>query len=152
MLRCATRRVIDMKRAWILACALGFVAAAGFAAEPTDGHDLPAPLLEQGAPASGLCAAKGLGVLFAAGGGGVGPLSTCNATATCESGTVNCSGNNTCAAFDRNCSIGEQGHVTCDGNTTWCPTECDCSGCGDCFTCCRCNGGTFLACLHACGG
>jgi hypothetical protein len=31
----------------------------------------------------------------------------------------------------------------------WCQ---ECAATGDCFACCRCNGGTVNACIHACGG
>ena len=43
--------------------------------------------------------------------------------ATCESGTVSCSGNS-CSAVNRNCNFGQQGYVVCDGNYTYCPTTC----------------------------
>jgi len=46
--------------------------------------------------------------------------------ATCETGTVSCSGNS-CSAVNRNCSFGQQGFVVCDGNYTYCPTTCSSS-------------------------
>ena len=80
-------------------------------------------------------------------------------TAACDSGvTVSCTGRYNCAAVDRNCSIAERGHVTCDGVTTYCPTACgadgsscdECAATGDCFACCRCDGGTSIACSRLC--
>jgi hypothetical protein len=56
--------------------------------------------------------------------GEAGQKSYCSAQANCEWGTVSCEGNNSCSAWDRNCSWGEVGHVTCDGNTYACPTQC----------------------------
>jgi hypothetical protein len=47
----------------------------------------------------------------------------CTAVATCESGTVQCTGrrsSTSCSAVDFTCS-GERGSVTCDGVTTLCP-------------------------------
>lgn len=84
----------------------------------------------------------------------------CSATANCASGTVSCNGNNSatsCAAYDRNCATGEQGHVTCDGVTTWCPTVacgcttgtirqracCRCAQTEDCWDCYLCAHGFF---------
>jgi hypothetical protein len=141
-----------MTRARVLAYALALFGLAGLAATPGTAAQ-PVLFVEQGSPA-GLCAAP---ETIAAGVGGPGQLSSCNATAECFPGTVSCSGNSTCSAFDRNCTAGERGHVTCDGVTTWCPQTCGgfdwcpaCNETGDCFACCRCAGGSPAACLNAC--
>jgi len=153
-----------MKKALILVCTLLFVSAAGFAQTPSPvllSEEVLAMIL--GEPAAGAaCATK------AAGKGGVvyaseGIESACNATAFCETGTVTCSGNSSCTAVDRDCSVLEQGRVTCDGVTTLCPTGCctsgtgiqraccRCDATGGCFDCCRCGGGTIFQCSEACG-
>lgn len=153
-----------MKNALIVACTLLFVSAAGFA-EPG-----PAPLSDEALAAilaapvgSGSCPAPQNGVLVAAKKPGDGLLKAlCTATATCESGTVYCEGNNSttsCSAKDRNCDIGQRGSVTCDGVTTLCPTRCPCDDTpiccqcdrtGDCVACCRCDGGGIFQCSQEC--
>jgi len=92
-------------------------------------------------------------------GGGISEMVTC--TANCESGSVQCTADISCQAFHRNCTTAcEKGHVTCNdsinGTTTfWCPTECvshccDCQATGDCYSCCRCAGGSMNQCIHQC--
>lgn len=95
---------------------------------------------------------------------GAKPMSACSATANCLSGTVSCTGNNSCQAVDQNCSSSPQqlGYVTCDGVTTRCPLACDgcapldwcchCAATSDCHACCKCNGGTWSECTSLCGG
>jgi hypothetical protein len=63
-------------------------------------------------------------------------------------------------AVNANCSAGEPGHVTCDGVTTSCPACCtgtphqilccQCGQTGDCFACCRCDGGNPTGCARSC--
>jgi len=156
-----------MKKSWIVACVLLFVAIAGFAETPSTPPLTPAALAAiLGQPAASCAPQQQQSpVLLAA----KRPKpkgwekSLCTATANCETGTISCSGNNStasCTAVDRNCSIGEQGHVTCDGVTTVCPTVCvapcstgtvlekaccQCNLTGDCFNCCRCEGGIRCA-------
>ena len=151
-----------MKTAWIASCALLVVSAASFAQAPVQ-----APLTSEtlaailGPPAAtGSCAPQEGGVVFAAKRPRAGEKALCNATATCESGTVSCQGNNSCTATDRNCTFGIRGKVTCDGVTTECPTACpcgsqDCCICAlleDCFSCCRCAGHSQAVCNRACFG
>ena len=147
-----------MKSPWIIACSLAFVSAAGFAQAPSEAAALHLAAILGGPAFSSSCATPQSGVLFAA--KGPRPSSACNAMATCASGSVSCSGNNICAAWDRSCPE-EQGHVTCDGVTTWCPTTCCgpgggalclacCNNPDDCFACCRCGGGTGAQCAAAC--
>ena len=148
-----------MKKVWIVACVLLFVAIAGFAETPST-----PPLTQEalaailGQPAASCAPQQQQNeVLFAAKRPKGWEKSLCNATANCFPGTVTCGGNNSmtsCSAADRNCP-GEQGHVTCDGNTTWCPTACPaqctgtpmqvaCCNCdltGGCVVCCKCDGG-----------
>ncbi len=154
---------------WIVACACLFVSVAGFAQAPS-----PAPLTKEALAAilgpsavAGSCSTQPSRVLFAAKSPRTGlEKALCMATASCESGTVSCEGNNSvtsCSASDRSCP-GEQGHVTCDGVTTWCPTVCSCNtgtpkerACcrceqsGGCMDCCRCDGGTIGQCAIQCG-
>ncbi|HEX2224822.1 MAG TPA: hypothetical protein VHN15_11510 [Thermoanaerobaculia bacterium] len=133
-----------MKTAWIAVFALLFVSAAGFAEAPAPRVTLAQALGQAGCPtpeSAVFLAAK--------------PSkpnrpnlekALCTATAQCEFGTVSCNSNvstTSCAAFDRNCSLGQPGHVTCGGVTTWCPTACPAD---DCTTgnyrqqaCCRCG-------------
>jgi hypothetical protein len=149
-----------MKNAWIVACTLLFVSVTGFAqarsAAPLESAAL-AVILDQPV-VTGSCATQQSGVLFAAKHPGRGlEKSICSATAQCLPGTVSCSGNSTCSAVDRNCSIGERGHVTCDGVTTSCPVCCatvccQCDQTNDCMACCRCGGGTVRRCSEECFG
>ena len=154
-----------MKAAWIVLCTLLVVSAAGFAEAPGK-----APLTSEAltailgpGEAPGSCAPGEGGVVFAAKRPRAVEKALCTATVTCESGTISCQGNNSstsCSATDRNCEFGIRGRVTCDGVTTECPTGCpcgtpDCCFCaatGDCFSCCRCNGGSSALCNKACFG
>lgn len=163
-----------MKKTWIVACSLLFVALAGFAQtpSPSQASALPpltpqalAAILGQPAPATGGCAAQQNAVLKAAvQRQGSGEKALCNATASCGSYSISCSGNlssSSCSAADRNCSAGERGHVTCDGVTTYCDCPCGgtvqeqmcctCDVTGDCFACCRCAGGSRCA-IQCSGG
>lgn len=166
-----------MKKTWIIACSLLFVAFAGFAETPTPAKASALPpltpqalaaILGQSAPTAGGCAPQQDAVRPAAAvrRQGIGEKALCNATASCGGGiTVSCSSNvstSSCSAVDRNCSAGEPGHVTCDGVTTTCPCPCGlttqqqaCCNCdltGDCFQCCLCDGGRPLACSRGCSG
>ncbi|HEX4965303.1 MAG TPA: hypothetical protein VF173_31125 [Thermoanaerobaculia bacterium] len=158
-----------MKKAWVFAAVLLFVSVAGFAQTPSK-----APLSSEvlaailGQPA-GSCGTQQNELVFAAKRPKGWEKSLCNATANCSPGTVSCGGNNSvtsCSAADRNCAVGERGHVTCDGVTTWCPTTCpapcstgtviqraccQCDLTGDCFNCCRCDGGSGPHCALQCG-
>lgn len=154
-----------MKHVGIVACALLFISAAAFAQASG-----PAPLSSAalamilGQPAGSDCGApqeSGVALVAQRPAIALGEKALCTATANCESGTVSCQGNNSttsCSAIDRNCTAGQRGSVTCDGVTTYCPTTCPtCNNCcrcaqtGDCFACCRCDGGTLFQCSEACG-
>jgi len=152
-----------MRQAWMIACALFLISVAGFAQTPSQtplSSEVLAAIL--GPADSGSCATPQSRVLFASH-GHVQHESACNATATCQSGTVSCSGNSTCSAADSDCANGFAGNVICDGVEKDC-AACVCSGgphqaaccrcgqTGDCFDCCRCDGGTILQCSLACGG
>lgn len=145
-----------MKRAWIVAFALVFVSAVGFAQTPSpttlSGEALAAILAP--AAASGACAPRPEGVQLAAARPVSDLKSACTATAQCASGTVSCSGNSTCTAQDRNCAVPTSGKVTCDGVTTWCSTACtvcdQCAATGDCIKCCQCEGFSFILCSRSC--
>jgi hypothetical protein len=151
-----------MKKEWILACVLLFVAVAAFAQTPSQ-HPLSREALAAilGLPATGSCATQPSGVRQAAKRPAVlTGKSACTATANCGSDPAAfCSGDSSCTAVDRNCSVNEPGHVTCDGNTFWCPTQCtttcdrccQCAQTGECLPCCRCAGGNFADCLNNCG-
>jgi hypothetical protein len=159
-----------MKKTWIAACVLLFVAAAGFAqtsGQPPLTREALAAILGQPA-GTGSCPTPQGRILLAAKPSRAGlEKALCTATANCSPGTVSCSGNNSttsCSSADRNCAINEQGHVTCDGVTTWCPTACTCTGTpiqvacckcdqiGDCQDCCRCDGGSPVHCGIECSG
>jgi hypothetical protein len=162
-----------MKRVWIVVClcTLALVSTPGFAQTPSvatlTSEALAAILGPSAVAGSGSCAGQrgeSLAVQRTTYGGGVGTDSICDATANCASGTVHCEGNSVCSAVDRDCLSCEQGHVTCDGVTTWCPTACNCNSyfgiqrwcclcaCnGDCFSCCRCDGGGAGQCAFQCG-
>jgi hypothetical protein len=150
-----------MKKTWIAALALALFAVAAFSQAPS-----PAPLsnaalariLGEPAAATAACRTRTSGVTFAA----RNPLpskSACTATANCESGTVGCSGNTSCSAYDRSCP-GEPGHVVCDGTSHYCATECPpddcttggprqraccrCAQTGDCLDCEFCDFGYYM--------
>lgn len=148
-----------MKTAWIVACALLFVSAAGFADGPA-----PVPLTDEalaailGEPVAGSSCATQSGVRLAAVQGQKGPVQL-----DCGNGltlAANCTGTTT--VVDRNCPF-ERGHIVCNGVTVAmcppCPCTggtplqnacCQCDGTGDCFACCRCSGGTISQCSEAC--
>ncbi|HKV13133.1 MAG TPA: hypothetical protein VJ725_33640 [Thermoanaerobaculia bacterium] len=158
-----------VKKTWIIACSLLLVAIAGFADSPGPGpvsDEVLAAIL--GEPLAGAsCATKAGG---AAGGADeirfvaavAGEKATC--TVDCGNGTsVTCTSNTTCTAVQRNCvTTLEAGHVTCDGITTSCTPSCctggtvqqnACCRCdiqGDCFSCCKCEGG--IGCARQCSG
>jgi hypothetical protein len=155
-----------MKKASILACALLFAAVAAFAQAPPSQPPLTQEALAAilGLPAAGSCAAQPSGVREVAKRPAI-PTgkALCTATAKCQFTTISCSGNNSttsCTAVDANCSAGVAGHVTCDGVTTSCPACCTgtgtqywccvCARRGDCYDCCRCDGGTVTQCLQGC--
>ncbi|HYO14197.1 MAG TPA: hypothetical protein VE685_13460 [Thermoanaerobaculia bacterium] len=148
------------KKAWIVACLLALASAAGFARTPSETPVNIAAILSQ--PAfSGACPSPQSEVLFAAA-----RIGTGLEKATCEAhcGTdpaVSCSGT-TCTGADRSCP-GERGHVSCTTNNVTttvnclspCPISGNCQTCndtGDCFACCRCDGGTLRQCSEACNG
>jgi hypothetical protein len=159
-----------VKKTWFIAGALLLVSFAGFAQAPSR-----APLTREalamilGQPAASCATRPAKAALPAAKRPQILPgKSLCSATANCDTGTVTCQGNNSttsCSAADRNCDIGERGHVTCDGVTTSCATACpapcstgtirerQCCQCGltgDCFACCRCEGGSLFQCSEGC--
>jgi hypothetical protein len=52
-----------------------------------------------------------------------------------------------------------RGQVNCNGTVTQCPqcpcgtpNCCTCAQTGDCFACCRCDGGTIRQCSFECSG
>ena len=153
-----------MKKVWIVACALGFLALAGFTPAPS--HALltsEALAVILGAPANpGTCAPRQNEVSFAAAGSGIGTKALCSASVNCGFTTISCQGNNSatsCTAVNPSCPS-ELGHVTCDGVTTTCPCTCgtviqqrccECEYTGSCFACCRCNGGSPTYCARQCG-
>jgi len=51
-------------------------------------------------------------------------MSSCTAVATCDFGTINCSGTYACVAADTNCSVMERGYVACDTTQIDCPSLC----------------------------
>lgn len=144
-----------MKRAWSIVFVLALVAAAVYAQTPGEGSiPLFANLtLTEGA---GSCATAQSGADLAEVPVWI-PMASCNATASCGSGTVSCSGTTTCSSVDRACPT-EQGRVTCNGVTTWCSTPCcgssdfccKCSATSSCFDCCRCSGGAQHYCVDLC--
>jgi hypothetical protein len=156
-----------MKKAWILACALLFVAVAAFAQTPSQ-----PPLTKEalaailGQPSASSCATQPSGILQAAKRPAI-PTgkSLCTATAHCQFGTtVSCSSDTSttsCTAVDSNCGGNDPGHVTCNNVTTSCPACCTgngtqfqcckCNQTSDCIACCRCDGGDLLQCSRQCG-
>lgn len=157
-----------MKKEAVIACVICTLAfaAAGLAQPPREAPLPPEALAAILGQSPSCPTPQSEAVLAAAKPGrpGFGPLKSCNATATCESGSVSCSvpgAGGTCTFANRNCDIDEPGHVTCNGVTTWCPTDCPCDdrpvcctcfATGDCFACCRCDGGSIGSCLSQCGG
>ena len=148
------------RKAVIIACFLALVSAAGFAKTPSETPINIAAILSQ--PAfSGTCPSLQTDVLFAATRIGTGlEKATCDAHCGTDP-VVSCSGT-TCTGADRNCP-GERGRVSCTTNnvttTVTCASPCPVSGAcetcnetGDCFVCCRCDGGTIRGCSEACSG
>ena len=154
-----------MSKTWIIACTLLFVsAAAAFADSPGPVSDevLAAILGEPLAGASCPTAATGAGEMRLA--SVVQGEKACTASVTCLDGsTRSCMSSSTdCVAVNPNCSTSlEQGHVTCNGTTSSCPgccttgtiqqkACCRCNITGDCFDCCRCDGGGVVLCSNQC--
>jgi hypothetical protein len=151
-----------MKKAVILACTLAFVSAVCLAQTPS-----VAPLSTQtlamilGQPAAtGSCPVPQGEALFAARRPAL-PKS-CSATVTCWDGPViSCTytgTGGTCTATPSNCDAGIRGSVNCNGAVTSCtqcacgsPNCCQCDATGDCFACCRCDGGSAGHCALMCG-
>lgn len=90
---------------------------------------------------------------------------SCAAVATCNdtSGVpVNCVYNGPggiCFAVDQDCANGIRGYAQCQGVQSFCPecppscgsqACCDCEETGDCFSCCRCDGGSVSLCINQC--
>ncbi|HEY7214759.1 MAG TPA: hypothetical protein VIC28_09025, partial [Thermoanaerobaculia bacterium] len=130
-----------MKKVWIVVCTciLALVSVAAFAetpaAAPLSIEALAAILGPDAVVGSPTCPGQRDKPVLAAAqqakpGSKPGSMrkTPCSATASCESGTVSCSGSGTCIAVDRDClNSCERGHVTCNGVTTWCPTACNCN-------------------------
>jgi hypothetical protein len=151
-----------MRIARLVVCALLLLSVAAYATPaPTPN---PAPLSDAalaailGAPLGATACAK---PQPAARYGGLNLKAFCEVQ--CDSGSVSCTGNPTCTAVNRDCSSLEPGHVTCNGVTTNCTPGCcttgtmhdkqccRCEATGNCFDCCRCDGGTIGQCAMACG-
>jgi hypothetical protein len=151
-----------MKPAWIAALVLVSAPAIAFAQTPSRAplaHDVLASILGQttGQPPAGSCGGQQTRLSVSAPPPAQ-PASTCSITATCTTGTVSCTGSSSCGKVNSDCNVGIQGFVNCDGNVTWCPQCacgslwcCQCAQTGDCLDCCRCEGGTFGACIALCG-
>lgn len=155
-----------MKRAWFAAGILIFVSVAAGVAQtpapsvaPLSAAALAAILNE---PVDSACPKPQEEVVFAARKPSF--LKVCSATATCnDTSGVNVSCNFTgsggsCSFQNQNCDVGIRGHVNCNGAVTNCPqcpcgtpNCCNCLQTGDCFACCRCDGGTIGQCAQACG-
>ena|ERR671914_417090 len=151
-----------MKKAAILACTLAFVSAVCAAQTPsvaplTD-EALAMILSEPGA--TGACPTPQGEMVFAA--KPTAAPKSCSAQVTCWDGSVkSCNftgaGGN-CTATPSNCDAFVDGNVNCNGSVTSCPTCpcddrpicCTCFRTGDCFACCRCDGGTIGQCAQVC--
>lgn len=154
-----SKKEAQMKKTWIVAVALLFVALAGSAEEARRPEVAPevrdvllarlAADVECGTAATAAAGPIGVPeVMFAAN------KSACTATANCQTGTVSCNGNTSCVAYDRDCPY-ERGRVICDSVTTLCPTDCcnegtlqqraccRCAATGDCWQCAFCEYGYF---------
>jgi hypothetical protein len=147
-----------MKPAWITACVVALTSAAGFAETPNEARLYLALFQPQDTSATTCATApQAAGIRFAK--AGFGEQSACNATAICgtfpQQTFMHCSGNSTCAAWDRDCTVGERGHVVCDGVTSQCQSCSFCDNCVDygstCMDCCRCDGATAPFCYSYCG-
>ncbi|HEV8578013.1 MAG TPA: hypothetical protein VGX68_02930 [Thermoanaerobaculia bacterium] len=157
-----------MKRVWFAAVVLAFLAtAAGFSQTPAPSVvPLSAEALAAilGQPAGTACSRPQENAVFAARRQG-NFFKACSATATCNdtSGTnISCNfggSGGTCTFQNQDCANGIQGFVNCNGTVTNCPACpcnlrpicCVCESSGDCFACCRCDGGTAGECAEACG-
>jgi hypothetical protein len=153
-----------MKKALIIACTMAFVSAAAFAQAPSVAplsSEVLAAILGQ-PEVAGSCPTPQGEALFAARRQGNGLYKSCSATANCWDGTTkSCTwsgAGGTCTATDSNCDAGIRGSVNCNGTVTSClqcpcgtPMCCQCASSGDCFACCRCDGGTVRQCGEECG-
>lgn len=156
-----------MKRVWLVSIVLSFMSVtAGFSlpapsAAPLSDEALAAIL---GQPAGAECAQPQEGLVLPDQPPGI-QLKTCSATATCnDTSGVNVSCNyggsgGTCSFQNQNCASGIRGQVNCNGTITECPSCCTdtpvcctCEATGSCFSCCRCEGGSFSGCFHECEG
>jgi len=158
-----------MKRVWIVVAVLSFLSvSAGFSQAPAPSV---APLSAEalaailGQPAATACPKPQESVVLPDQHQGI--YKTCNASATCNdtSGVpVSCNyggSGGSCTYQNQNCAAGVRGQVNCQGSVTQCPVCpsdcgspkcCQCEATGDCFACCRCDGGTIGQCINACGG
>jgi hypothetical protein len=154
-----------MKRVWVVAAILSFISVtAGFAQAPAPSV---APLSAEalaailGPPADTACPEPQESVVLPDQRQGV--YKTCSASATCNdtSGVpVSCSfggAGGSCTFTNQNCAAGIRGSVNCQGSVTQCPvcpcgsTQCCiCASTGDCFACCRCDGGGPVFCRNQC--
>jgi hypothetical protein len=118
-----TKEKAEMKRAWILACSLAFVATAGLAETLSDASVALAAVLEL-PTAPSACPTYQHETIFAAS-----SVVKATCTASCGSGTVSCTYTppSVCTAVDRDCSSGQRGYVTCNGVTTYCGPTCQCT-------------------------
>ena len=157
-----------MKRVWIALDVLSFItAAAGFSQTPAPSvaplsAEALAAILDE--PLDAACPKPQQDAFLAARRQG-NFFKTCSATATCNdtSGvnvicTYSGSGG-TCTFQNQNCANGIRGSVNCNGSVVTCPlcpcgtaNCCKCASTGDCFACCRCDGGTIRACSEECSG
>jgi hypothetical protein len=154
-----------MKRVWLVGIVLSFMAVAvGFSLPaPSD-----APLSDEaltailGQPAGAECALPQDGLVLPDQPPGP-QFMTCSATATCNDTSginVSCnfgSSGGTCTFENQDCAAGIRGQVICNGTVTQCPSCpcgtpacCKCAADGDCFYCCRCDGGTITECRALC--
>lgn len=150
-----------MRKALVAACILALASAAGVAQMPSEAPITLAAILSQPA-VTGACPTPQSEVLFAATRSGTG-LEKATCFANCGTDPViSCTGT-TCTGADRNCPAGERGRVSCTTNgvttTTFCASTCPittncqrCNDTGDCFACCRCDGGTLRECSEVCSG
>lgn len=140
-----------MKKAWLVACALALTSSICFAQTPSDTPVDIAAILSPAA-VTGSCDTLQTEMVFAAAALDVTCTTSCglHGSMSCPTGTSSCS------AVNRDCP--NRGSITCDDVTTQCPPctiedscfECTQSGGADCFSCCRCNGGTFIQCATNC--
>src|ERR1044071_852302 len=155
-----------MKRVWIVGAILSLLpVAAGFSQGPAPGAapagaEALAAILGQPTGAACLEPQGSLDLP----GQHPGVYRTCSATATCNDtshSNISCNyggAAGVCSFQNQNCAAGVQGQVNCNGTITRCPTCpcgtpncCICQNSGDCFACCKCDGGTFSQCTAQCG-